>query len=238
VAQELARNVADFFQVGVIRNAVNLPGFEAETLQELGPHLELAERLGRFAGRLLTGGITEIRLQCDGYEPAQRHPVAVGALKGILSAIMDERGISFVNAALLAQERGIRVVESAEPTAPEGFSRLLTLKVKTEKSTEAVAGMLGAAGDPRLIKLGTLSVDVVLKGKLLVLKNNDTPGMIGRVGTALGAHKINIADMRVGRRSAHGEAVMVITVDEEVSPAVLAELEKLPGITDVRWVKI
>ena len=238
VAAELARNVADFFQVGVIRNAVNLPGFEAETLQELGPHLELADRLGRFAGQLLTGGLVEVRLHCDGYEPAHRHPIAVGALKGLLSVILDQPGISFVNAALLAKERGIRFIESAENAAPEGYTRLLTLKVKTEKETETVAGMLAPNGDAWLVRLGPLAVDVVLKGKMLVLKNQDTPGMIGRVGTILGDHKINIADMRVGRRSAHGEAVMVITIDEDLSSAVRGELERLPGITGVRWVRL
>ncbi len=238
VALELARNVADYFQLGVIRNAVNLPGFDAATLQDSAPQLDLAERLGRFAGQLVWGGLTEVEVQCDGFEAGARHPLSVGALKGLLSSILDEPGISVVNATLLAQERGIRFVESSAEAGSERRGRFLIVQARAEKESVSVAGTLTPHGEPRLVRIDSMSVDVVLQGKMLVLKNKDAPGTIGRVGTLLGAHGVNIADMRVGRKAAHGEAAMVISVDEDVPAAALAELERLPGITAVRWVKL
>ena len=101
-----------------------------------------------------------------------------------------------------------------------------------------MAGALLAPGEPRIVRLDGLRVEVRPQGKMIVLTNNDKPGMIGKVGLLLGDNGVNIADMRVGRRSAHGEAVMVLTVDEDVAPAVRQKLEKIEGITRVRWVKI
>ncbi|MBI4051484.1 MAG: phosphoglycerate dehydrogenase, partial [Elusimicrobia bacterium] len=239
VASELAQNVRDYFQHGIARNAVNLPGFDAEILEKLGDHLKLAERLGRFSAQLLTGGLMQVHVQCDGaYASNQIRPLAVAALKGLLSSIMDEPGISWVNAPLLAQGRGIKLLETASPTAPEGFSKLLTVSVKTEKGQQTVAGTVQPNADLRLVRLGSLTLDVVLQGKMLVLTNQDKAGTIGLVGTLLGKHKINIADMRVGRKSPEGEAAMVITVDNDVPAEVLKEIKSLPGIESVHWVKL
>ncbi|MBI4056346.1 MAG: phosphoglycerate dehydrogenase [Elusimicrobia bacterium] len=239
VASELARNIVDYFQQGILRNAVNLPGFDAEILEKLGDHLSLAERLGRFSAQVLSGGLLEVRIQCDGtYEPNQRRPLAVAALKGLLSSIMDESGISWVNAPLLAQERGIKLLETATPASSDGFFKLLTVSVKTETGQQTVSGTVQPNGELRLVRFGSLTVDVVLQGKMLVLTNQDRPGVIGLIGTLLGKYKINIADMRVGRKSAKGEAAMVISVDEDVPAEVLKEIKSIAGIQAIHWVKL
>ncbi|HVE12220.1 MAG TPA: phosphoglycerate dehydrogenase [Elusimicrobiota bacterium] len=235
VAEDLSTGVIEFFERGLARHAINLPGFDADTLEALGPTLDLADKLGRFLGQTLDSGLKAVRCQFQGdFKDRQRHPLSVAALKGVLSAIL-EQSLSFINAPILAKERGIEFSDSAGP-APEGFTRLLTVTAVTDKGEQSVSGLVGPDGDLRIVRLDQLFVDVSPKGKMLILTNNDRPGVIGRVGTLLGRHGVNIADMRVGRRSARGEAVMVITVDEDIPPAVRGELAALDGLTSTRWV--
>ncbi len=235
MAEELARSVLEFHERGVARNAINLPGFDPDLLEALGPWLNLAETLGRFLGQTLDGGLKGVHVRFHGDFPApQRHPLAVAALKGTLSNIL-EATLSYINSPILALERGIEHSEAVAP-APEGYARLLEVRAVTDRGERSVTGAVGEDGGPRLARLDHLPVDVSPRGKMLVLSNNDKPGMIGAVGTLLGRHGVNIADMRVGRRAAHGEAVMVITVDEELPSAGLSELKALDGIRTVRWV--
>ena len=128
--------------------------------------------------------------------------------------------------------------ESSDPRGREGVRRLLTVTAVTDKGTVSASGAVLAPGEPRILKLGELRVDVRPAGRMIVLTNTDAPGVIGRVGTLLGKSGVNIADMRVGRRSPNGEAVMVLNVDEAVSPAVRAELTRLDGIRRAHWVEL
>jgi D-3-phosphoglycerate dehydrogenase len=235
VAEELSRSVLEFHARGVVRNAINLPGFDPDLLEAMGPWLNLAETLGRFLGQTLDGGLKEVRCRFLGDFPApQRHPLAVAVLKGTLSTIL-ESTLSYINTPILALERGIVHSEESAP-APEGYARLLEVTAVTDRGERAVSGAVAEDGSPRLARLDHLMVDVTPRGKMLVLSNADEPGMIGQVGTLLGRHRLNIADMRVGRRAPHGEAVMVITVDEDLTPELQSELKALKGIRAVRWV--
>ncbi len=156
------------------------------------------------------------------------------ALKGVLSAIL-EQDLSLINAPILALDRGIETSESTAP-APEGHARLLTVTAVTDKGKRSISGAVGDDGRLQIVSLDHLSVEVSPKGRMLVLSNHDEPGIIGSVGSLLGKHGINIADMRVGRRSVKGEAIMVITIDEDLPPKVLDALKKVKGINTVRWV--
>lgn len=235
-AEDLAQGVLEFYEKGLARNAINLPGFDADTLEALGPSLELADKLGRFLGQMLDAGLKGIECSFAGdFQASQRHPLSVAALKGALSIIL-EQTLSFVNAPILALERGIEISDSASSSAPEGFSRLMTITAVTDKGSRSVAGTIGTGGEPRIVRMDELFVDVSPRGRMIVLTNTDRPGVIGAVGTLLGERGVNIADMRVGRRSPKGEAVMVITVDEEVSEELRKELARTPGITSARRV--
>ncbi|MBI3547639.1 MAG: phosphoglycerate dehydrogenase [Elusimicrobia bacterium] len=238
VAEEVSRGVIEFFEKGIARYAINLPGFDPDTLEAIGPYLYLADTLGRFLAQMTDSGLREVSCTFQGgFEDRQTRPIAVSALKGILSVMLDQQ-VSFINAPLLADERGIKLSETRDPMALEGFSRLLTISAATDSGVRKVSGTLLDRGEPRIVRLGDLIVDVKPQGKMLVLTNQDRPGMIGHVGQLLGRHKVNIADMRVGRHSAHGEAVMVISMDDDVPPAVQKELAAIDGITGVRWVKL
>jgi D-3-phosphoglycerate dehydrogenase len=116
--------------------------------------------------------------------------------------------------------------------------RALTLSASTDKGRVSVTGAVIAPGEPRLLRLGELSVDARPEGKMIVIANTDAPGVIGRVGTLLGKAGVNIADMRVGRRSAHGDAVMILNVDDQAPESVRAELSRLEGVRRVHWVEL
>lgn len=238
VAQELALGVLDFFERGVAVNALNLPGYDADTLQSLGGQLDLAERLGRFLGQMIDAGVRELTTTFQGeFKIQQRRPLAVAALKGCLSTMLAQN-VNAVNAPALAAERGIKTGEEADPMPLEGYRNLLTVTAVTDKGRTSVSGTMLSQGEPRIVRLNGLGVEVRPIGMMIVLTNRDRPGMIGRVGTLLGKGGVNIADMRVGRLSPEGEAVMVLTVDSEISSAVRKQLEKIDGITGVRWVKL
>ncbi|MBI4386131.1 MAG: phosphoglycerate dehydrogenase, partial [Elusimicrobia bacterium] len=238
VAEEISKEVIEFLEKGIARHAINLPGFDPDTLEALGAYLDLAEVLGRFLGQTLEAGLQEVRCVFQGdFDAAQRHPLAVAALKGVLSPTLAQP-VSFVNAPLIAKDRGIKTSESADPTALEGFSRLLTVSAVTDAGTRGISGVILSHGEPRIVQLDDLYVDVRPQGKMIILVNRDRPGMIGKVGELLGRRNINIADMRVGRKAPKGDAVMVITVDETATPPVLQELAAIDGIQAVRWVEL
>jgi len=239
VATELAQAVVDFHEKGIAPNALNLPGFDAQTIAALGEWLPLAEALGRFLAQTLEGGVREFSCQFEGeFKAAERRPLGVCALKGLLASILGREKASWISAPALAAERGIRVSESSDPKISENVKRLLTVAAATDAGTVSVTGGLIAPGEPRILRFGDLRVDVRPAGKMIVLTNTDSPGVIGRVGTLLGKAGVNIADMRVGRRSAHGEAVMVLNVDEAVSPEVRAALARLEGVRRAHWVEL
>lgn len=238
VATELARAVIEFYEKGLATNALNLPGFDAETVSSLGEWLSLSEALGRILAQIMPSGLVEFICRFEGeFKPAEKRPLAVSSLKGLLSAFLGSP-VTWISAPALAAERGLRVSETSDPRCGEGVRRMLTLEARTDAGVTSVSGSLLAPGQPRLLRLGDLRVDVKPAGKMVVLTNLDSPGVIGRVGTLLGKSKVNIADMRVGRRSPHGEAVMILSVDENVPPAVRAELGRVEGVTKVSWVEV
>lgn len=238
VATELASAVIDFHEKGIAPNALNMPGFDPATLSALGDWIPLAESLGRFLAQTLEGGVGEFSCSFEGeFKGAERRPLGVSALKGFLTPIMGP-GVSWISAPAVAADRGIKLSESSDSRASEGVRRMLTLTAVTDKGPVSVSGAVLAPGEPRILKLGGLRIDVRPQGKMIVIANNDAPGVIGRVGTLLGKSGVNIADMRVGRRSSHGEAVMVLNVDEEAPPSVRAELTRLDGVRRVHWVEL
>ena len=238
VATELAQSVIAFHEKGIAVNALNLPGFDSETLKSLGEFLDLSEALGRFVGQAITSGVRELDCRFQGeFSPQQRRPLGVAALKGLLSTMLAQ-GASYISAPALASERGIRLSDTWDPLPRESFRHLITVTATTDTGKVSVAGTMLAPGQPRIVRYNDLSVEVLPKGKLLVLTNKDTPGVIGQIGTLLGRNGVNIADMRVGRMAPHGEAVMMLSVDDELDAGVRQQLLGLPGITSVRWVKL
>lgn len=235
VALELGSSMKDFFEKGVVRNAVNLPSLEPEVLEKATPYVKLSEKLGRFVAQIVEGGIQEITIEFAGeFSNPVRNVLTLAAIKGILANAMGAREINWVNALPIAKERGILVKDSASSES-EDYTSLITIKVKTDKKARSVSGTILSKGSPRIVRVDDLPVDITPEGHLLVFTNIDRPGVVGFIGTLLGENKINIAAFQVGRKSVGGEAVSVLNVDTAVSPELVGKIRGFSGITNV-WV--
>jgi D-3-phosphoglycerate dehydrogenase len=145
--------------------------------------------------------------------------------------------VTLVNARSLAGERGIEVVESTS-SAKLAFSNLMAIRLKTSEGDFSVAGTLFGNDHLRLVDVDGVEVDAIPQGHLLLIKNDDTPGVIGHLGGVLGERSVNIARMTVGRKPGSGRAVMLIEVDNEVPPDALAELTRVPGVREARAISL
>ncbi|NMA91520.1 MAG: ACT domain-containing protein, partial [Firmicutes bacterium] len=145
--------------------------------------------------------------------------------------------VNFVNAPLIARQRGIRVREVTSEDI-ENFANLVTLKIRSGQGTHSLAGTVFSRNDIRITQIDDYRIEVMPSPYMLVCYYLDRPGVIGRVGTILGSREINIAGMQVGRQSAGGEAVMVLQIDEPATPSILQEIEQLEEIKSIRQVQL
>ena len=237
VAVDIARQVVEALGGGIIRNAVNAPSIDSELLNLLSPYMVLGEKLGILLSQLISGQLESIKITYHGEVAGlDVHPITSSILQGMLGRFLQET-VNRVNAPVVAKERGIAVSETKSTTLAE-FSDLISVVVKTDKSSFAISGtLLGKRKEPRIVKLQDNFVDAIPAGFLLILFNKDVPGVIGAVGTTLGKSKINIAGMTVGRNVVGGEAITVVSVDNVVPKAVLEELKKLPNVLDTKMVE-
>ena len=238
VAFELSLALKDFFDRGVIRNAVNLPSVEPEVLERVSPFMKLAESLGTFIAQVVEGGLKEIQVDFAGdFSPPMRNILNLSVIKGVLASAMGEGAVNWVNAMPIAQERGIRLLDSSTPQA-EAFTALITVKVKTDKQSRSVSGTVLSSGHSRIVRIDELSVDIVPEGRMIIFTNIDRPGVVGFIGTLLGNHNINIAAFQVGRKQIGGEAISILNVDSPVPASIMKEILDFSGITNVWLVKI
>lgn len=237
VAIEIAEQVVDALKGRTVRNAINVPAIEPEVLTLIRPYLTLAEKLGSLQAQLAEGGIQEVRVHYSG-EVCKYNvsPITVAIVKGILDPILNET-VNYVNAPFLAKERGIKVIESKSSEA-EDFATLIAVTVKTETKESSAVGTLFGKNDPRIVRLDGFHIDAVPFGYMIILSNEDVPGIIGSVGVTLGKHKINIAGLALGRKEKGGLAVTGLNVDEFVPDNVLAEIRKLPHVLGAKLVKL
>ncbi|MFQ5829556.1 MAG: phosphoglycerate dehydrogenase [Candidatus Methylomirabilia bacterium] len=237
VALGIAEQVADVLVRGITRNAVNVPSVDAETYAELAPSLVLVEKLGAFLVQLAEGRMREVRIEHAGEVAGLKTDLlTVTFLKGLLSVILEE-SVSDVNAPHVARSRGIRVVE-ASTARSEGYASLISAELSTDKGTWRVAGTAFHKREPRIVRIDGYSLEAVPAGWMLVFSNLDVPGVIGRIGTLFGRHRINIAGMQLGRERPGGRAVSILNLDDPVPDAVMAELRAMPDIVSAKLVKL
>lgn len=237
VAIAAAEQIVDCLIYGTIRNAVNFPSIPADQVAVLQPYINLAEKIGSFASQIFEGAITEVTLEYRG-EAAELNisPMTIAALKGLLTPILEET-VNFVNAPFIAKERGIEVKEIKSRDSGD-YQSLIALKVKSPVSEIHIAGTLFSKKDPRIVKIDNFSVEIMPEGHMLVMNNNDKPGVIGNIGMLLGKNNINIARMHFGRETAGGRAISVVNIDSPVTVKLLKEIKKLPNILDVKVINI
>lgn len=223
VTVQVARQIVDFLQKGIVVNALNVPSISADLLAEIRPYVELAERLGSFQAQLHAKGLHSVMVEYGGeVTDHPTEPLTLALLKGLLTPILGSM-VNYVNAPHLARERGLRVVE-ARSSSGQGFSNIIRLTVTGAEGEGSVCGALFGADDYRIVRVDDYHVEAVPQGHLLVLHNDDRPGIIGFIGKVLNDARINIAMMNLSRRKIKGKAISLINVDSKIPESVLDEL--------------
>ncbi|MBI2095499.1 MAG: phosphoglycerate dehydrogenase [Candidatus Omnitrophica bacterium] len=237
VAVDVVQSLIDFFHGKGTKNAVNMPIVDPEVLEQIKPYLGLAEKLGMLQAQLMEGQILQVDIQYSGtVAELATTPITVSVVKGLLSPILAET-VNYVNAPLLAKERGIKITESKSSTAAS-YSNLIQVGVKTEKKKSEVAGTLFTREDARIVKIDSFNVEAVPEGYILLISNRDVPGIVGQIGTLLGANRVNIAGMTLGRDKPGGEAKTLLKIDSAVSDDVLSKIKKAKNILDAKLIKL
>lgn len=235
VAVAVAEQIADYLVRGVIRNAVNFPSIAPDLAPQLSPYITLAEKLGGALSQVYEGGLERVVIQYRGkVADLSVASVTIAALKGLLDPILTDT-VNFVNAPLIAKERGIEVVEVKEAEA-DVLAPTITLTVEAGGKASRVIGLLTSRNEPRIVELNEILVEVVPEGYMLILSNQDRPGVIGAIGTVLGDAGVNIALMNFGRDRPGGRAIAVVNVDQKVSDEVLDRLRAVPNILTVKQI--
>jgi D-3-phosphoglycerate dehydrogenase len=201
------------------------------------PYLRLAEKIGSLHTQLATGSITGVEVLYAGdFEPSQLVHITRALMKGLLSPILTE-SVNYVNAPTLAAQRGIRITESRSGRGDE-YAQLLTVVARSDQGERSICGTVFGRSDLRIVHIDGYNVDFKPEGFMIVTQHTDRPGIIGRVGTLLGARGVNIAGMYVGRAAPHGRAVMALSLDEGVPEDVMAEIRAMDGIESSRLVEL
>lgn len=231
VAIQVAEQMAEYLTVGTVTNALNMPSVSAEDAARLKPYLELASRLGGFAGQMTTGGITKITIEYEGkVTELNTKPLTAALLNGLLAPLME--GVNMVNAPVVARDRNIDVSEIRHERTAH-YKTLVRVSVTFDGGTFAISGTL--FGDrPRVVALGDVTLEASLGSRMLYVANEDKPGLIGGIGQLLGEAKVNIANFNLGRNKEATHAVALIEVDEHIAPELLGKISQLPSVTQAK----
>lgn len=218
-----------------VSSAVNIPMLPPEELEQVRPYMPLAEMLGSIFAQLYPGSLNQLEVTFTGKLSSVNPAIlTVGVLKGLFSVIVEEP-VSYVNAPVFAQERGITVKETRS-TSSSGVhpDEIIVSADGFELAGTAVA----PAYTPRLTRMYSYDVDITPSKYMLIIKNEDRPGIVGKLGTILGEHNVNIASMQVGRREVRKDAVSVVIVDEPVSGELLEKIMQIDGVIEARFITL
>jgi D-3-phosphoglycerate dehydrogenase len=248
---QLARQVRDYLKLGVVQNAVNLPSLSHEEYVEIAPYIDMAERLGLFLSHATPGNLESIQITYAGrLAHGKTDLLRNAALCGVLANTEDDSEQSTlanrINAAALAEERGIRIQEEKKEATNGGAGSILKLVLHSSDGDASASATVLHGNSPRLLTYDGIDIEAALQGAMLVFRNHDVPGVIGRIGTILGEHSINIANFALGRsvrsqRIPHGQALALVQIDlrnpGDANTAIEA-LRKVEAIVSVRLVQL
>jgi D-3-phosphoglycerate dehydrogenase len=245
VGHQIALQVKEYLKHGVIQNAVNVPSVSHEEYLTIKPYIVLAERLGSFLAQISGSSLEGITVGYTGHiTESKTELIRNAAIKGILNVAVQDQA-NLVNAASLAAERGLTVNEERKPKASTGGAgSVLSISIRTQAETHVVKGAVLREDTPRLLHVDGIDIEAPLERNLIYLRNQDVPGVIGKVGTILGKHGINIANFSLGRRpeepkpGAPREAIAVVHVDGDVPEAVVSELRGIPAVQQAKAVRL
>ena len=235
VALQIAEQMSDYLLNGAISNAVNFPSITAEEAPKLMPYIELAEKLGSFAGQLTETGISKVQLCYQG-PVAQMKTKALtsAALSGLLKPMLGQ--VNVVSAPVVAKERGMVIEEMTREGAAD-YESLITVTVTTERQSRHVSGTVFADGRPRIVNIKGIRMDAEFRPSMIYITNLDKPGFIGKFSSVLGDAGINIATFHLGREAPGGSAVSLIEIDGDLPSEVLKKVQDLPQVKQAKPLK-
>jgi D-3-phosphoglycerate dehydrogenase len=237
VAKDVAEQIVAYLLHGTVKNAVNVPSISAELMTVLRPYVMLAEKMGLVQAQLTESGIEEVHINYAGkVTEYDLTPLTTAVTKGLLTPIVKD-DVNFINASIVAAERGIKVVESKTATS-ENFASLIVVRVKTVEGENIVSGTIFEGNFPRILRINDFYLEAVPEGHNLLIHNEDTPGVIGRICTCLGNSGVNIARMHVGQNQAKKQNAMLLAAGSQVGAQVLKELSGLKGVLSVRPIEL
>jgi len=231
VAIQVAEQMSDYLIKGGVTNALNMPSLSAEEAPKLRPYMALAEKLGGLVGQLEGQQIAGVAIEVEGAAAQlNQTPVTGAVLAGLMRVYSDT--VNMINAPFLAKERGLDVREVRHDREGD-YHTLVRVSVRTGAGEKSVAGTLFGNAAPRLVEMFGINVEAELAGEMIYIVNDDQPGFIGRLGTALGEAGVNIGTFNLGRRAAGGEAVALVSVDGHIGRELVLALEAIPGVRTV-----
>jgi D-3-phosphoglycerate dehydrogenase len=231
VAVAIAEQMSDYLNNSIVINAVNVPSVSSEVLSKIGPYSALAEMIGALHMQVAKDGVEEVNIEFIGdLADMETGPVTVSFLKGLFTPILKD-AVNYVNAPMIAKERGIRVVESRS-SQHDDFTNLLKVTVKTTSGKNVLAGTVFGKNEPRLVRFNTFRLEAVPSGPMLFVVNEDVPGVIGALGTTLGEFKVNISRMTVGMEEEKGRNLILLNTNTLVTKEQVQTVLELPHIDD------
>jgi len=237
VAVDVAKDIIRALKGEMVKNPVNMVQVRPEDYYEIQPYMTLAEKMGDFYIQLKNGRVSEVEMIYSGkIEGMDVKLVTMSAIKGMLSRIL-QHPANLVNAGLLAKERGIKIVEKKISENKDAPGQVI-MKVTTDRGIGSITGTVFSKDDIRITAVDEYKIDIIPEGNILLSYHQDTPGVVGKVGTLLGQNDINIAYMQLGRKKYRGEALMALGTDEPIPEEILMEITKMDNMQNTVLIKL
>jgi D-3-phosphoglycerate dehydrogenase len=241
---QLAEQVRDYLKLGVVQNAVNVPSLSREEYVEVSPYIDMAERLGLFLSHATSGNLESIQITYAGrIAQGKTELIRNAAICGVFA---NSEVVNHINAAAIAQERGIRIQEDKKEVTTGGTGSTLKVMLHFSDGDASASATVLHGNSPRLLTYDGIDIEAPLHGTLVTIRNHDVPGVVGRIGTILGEHSLNIANFALGRstrsqRVPQGQALAVVQIDVQNAndaTAAIEALRKVEAIASVRLVEL
>ena len=232
VAVDVAGQIIDYLKNDTILNAVNVPSVTGDLLKKLGPLLTLANQMGSLQAQLTKGALKEVIIEYAGdFRGLDLAPVSIAALRGLLTHVVKD-DVNFVNAQVLAKDRGIKVTETTSDESGE-YINLITVRVITTEMTNTVSGTIFGKNELRIVKINNFRIELIPTGHISLIYNYDKPGAIGSFATLLGKNNINIDQMQVGQEEGGEMNIIFLKTNVSIPPDVIEKLHNLELVKTV-----
>ena len=235
VSKGICKQVKDFLISQKLSNVLNIPIADMSILKQIEPYLDMTEKLGVLISQLTQGPVNSVDIECFGLAEELK-PISISFLKGLFNKVTDNR-INFINAISIAEERGISISHSYS-SKKISYSNLIKAKVITSNGEYSISGSVFSEDHPRIVSVMGYDIDIFPEGVMLFMKNNDVPGVIGKIGTLLGNNNINIASYILSREAQNKSAYSIIKLDERINDEIIKKISTLEEIETINQIEL